>query len=118
MKKNKKRPNTAGAFSATRSTRPDLNNLKHAAVPTRISNPSDAREALENSDLAAVGRYLRDDVASLLRLIPDHRHLPQQNGTRPPGYDPDQEFEYETEDVRWAVENGQSQFVKGFFSDG
>jgi len=114
MKKNKKRPNTAGAFSATRSTRPDLNNLKHAAVPTKISNPSDAREALENSDLAAVGRYLRDDVASLLRLIPDHRHLPQQNGTRPPGYDPDQEFEYETEDVRWAVENGQSQFVKGF----
>ena len=84
MKKNKKRPNTAGALSATRSTRPDLNNPKHAAVPTRISNPSDAREALENSDLAAVGRYLRDDVASLLRLIPDHRHLPQQNGTSRP----------------------------------
>jgi hypothetical protein len=26
----------------------------------------------------------------------------------------DQEFEYETEDMRWAVENGQSEFVKGF----
>jgi DNA modification methylase len=31
-----------------------------------------------------------------------------------PGYDPDQEFEYETEDVRWAIENGRSGLVDGY----
>ena len=115
MKKGRNRPSPAGdKCSATRPTRPaELKNAP-ATVPTRVSDPFDAPEALRDNDLAAVGRYLRDDVAPLLRLIADHRHQAKQEGTRPPGYGPDQEFEYETEDVRWAVENGKSEFVKGF----
>jgi hypothetical protein len=115
MKKNKKRPDAAGAFSATRSTRPgDLNNPEPATVAIKVTNPSDAREALENNDLTAVGCYLRDDVAPLLRLIADSRHRPKQEVRMPPGYDLDDEFEYDTEDMRWAIENGQSELVDGF----
>ena len=115
MKKGRNRPSPArDKCSATRPTRPaELKNAP-AAVLTRVSDPFDAREALENNDLTAVGRYLRDEVAPLLRFIADNGHQAKQEGTRPPGYDPDQEFEYETEDVRWAIENGQSEFVKGF----
>ena len=40
-----------------------------AAPGAPLSNPSDARENLENGSVAGIGRYLRDDVASLLRLI-------------------------------------------------
>jgi hypothetical protein len=115
VKKSRNRPRSAaGKCSVTRPTRPaELKNAP-ATVPTRVSDPFDAREALENNDLAAVGRYLRDDVAPLLRLIADHRHQTKQEGTRPPGYDPDQEFEYETEDVRWAIDNGRSGLVDGY----
>jgi hypothetical protein len=59
----------------------------HASVTANISNPSDAREALENNDVTAVGCYLRDEVAPLLRFIADNGHQPKQEGTRPPGYD-------------------------------
>jgi hypothetical protein len=116
VKRSRNRPRSAGGkCSATRPTKPaNPKNQIPAAVLTRVSDPFDAREALQNLDLAAVGRYFRDDVVSLLRLIADHRHLPQHNGTRPPGYDPDQEFEYETEDMRWAIENGHAGFVYGF----
>jgi hypothetical protein len=115
MKKGRNRPSSAGGIcSATRPRPAELKNARPATVSTRVSNPFDAREALENNDLTAVGCYLRDEVAPLLRFIADNGHQARQEGTRPPGYDPDQEFEYETEDVRWAVENGQSEFVKGF----
>jgi hypothetical protein len=116
VKKSRNRPRSAaGKCSVTRPTRPaELKNARPAKVPTRVSDPFDAREALENSDLAAVGRYLRDDVAPLLRLIADHRHQTKREGTRPRGYDPDQEFEYETEDVRWAIDNGRSGLVDGY----
>ena len=116
MKKGRNRPSPARAkCSATRPTRPAELKSAPATVPTRVGDPFDARKALENNDLTAVGCYLRDEVAPLLRFIADNSHQPKQEGTgRPPGYDPDQEFEYETEDVRWAVENGQSEFVKGF----
>jgi hypothetical protein len=115
VKKGRNRPRSAaGKCSVTRPTRPAELKDAPATVPTRVSDPFDAREALENNELAAVGRYLRDDAASLLRLIADHRHQAKQEGTRPPGYDPDQEFEYETEDVRWAIDNGRSGLVDGY----
>ena len=116
MKKGRNRPSPARAkCSATRPTRPaELKNAP-ATVPTRVSDPFDAREALENNNLAAVGRYLRDDVASLLRFMADNGHQPKQEGTSPAGYDLDDEFEYDTEDMRWAIENGQSEPVDGYF---
>jgi hypothetical protein len=89
-------------------------NSEPDTVTRRISNPSDARSALRNNDLAGLGRYLRDDIAPLLRLIADRCHRPKQEVTTPPGYDLDDEFEYDTEDVRWAIENGQSELVDGF----
>jgi hypothetical protein len=68
-----------------------------AAPAAQVSNPSDARETLENGSVAGIGRYLRDDVPSLLRLIAERRHRPSQRTTKPPaGYDPDLEFEFDT----------------------
>jgi hypothetical protein len=84
------------------------------APDAQVSNPSDAREAPENGSLAAVARYLRDDVAPLQRLIAEHRHRPSQRTTKPPGYDPDSEFEFHTMDVAWAIENGHSGLVDDF----
>jgi hypothetical protein len=85
-----------------------------AAPVAQVSNPSDARETLENGSVAGIGRYLHDDVAPLLRLIAERRHQPKQEVTKPLGYDLDQEFEYETEDMRWAIENGHSGLVDDF----
>ena len=115
VKKGRNRPRSAaGKCSVTRPTRPaELKNAP-ATVSTRVSDPFDAREALENNDLTAVGRYLRDEVALLLRFIADSGHQAKQEGTRPPEYDPDQEFEYGTEDVRWAIDNGRSGLVDGY----
>jgi hypothetical protein len=70
-----------------------------AAPPAHVTNPFDAREALENGSVAGIGRYLRDDVAPLLRLIAERRHRPLQRTTKSPGYDPDLEFEFESTDV-------------------
>ena len=84
------------------------------APDAQVSNPSDAREALENGSLAAVARYLRDDVAPLLRLIAEHRHRPSQRTTKPPGYDPDVEFEFDTADIVWAIESGHSELVDDY----
>jgi hypothetical protein len=85
------------------------------AVPAaQVSNLSDAGEALENGSIAGIGRYLRDDVARLLRLIAERRHRPSQRTTKPPGYDPDSEFEFDTMDVAWAIENGHSGLVDDF----
>ena len=81
---------------------------------TEATNPSDARETLENGSIAGIGPYLRDDVASLLRLIAERRHRPSQRTTKPPGYDPDSEFEFDTMDVAWAIENGHSGLVDDF----
>jgi hypothetical protein len=85
-----------------------------AAPPAHVTNPFDAREALENGSLAAVARYLRDDVAPLLRLIAEHRHRPSQRTTKPPGHDPDSEFEFDTMDVAWAIESGHSGLLDDF----
>lgn len=90
-------------------------NSKPATIGAGISNLSDAREALENNDLNALGRYLRDDVASLLTLIADDDHPPRQEGTRPPGYNLDDEFEYETEDIRWALKADTAHLLMAFF---
>jgi hypothetical protein len=85
-----------------------------AAHSPPLSNPSDAREALENGSIAGIAHYLRDDVPSLLRLIAERRHRPSQRTTKPPGYDPDSEFEFDTMDVAWAIENGHSRLVDDF----
>jgi hypothetical protein len=86
-----------------------------AAPAAQVPNPSDAREALENGSIAGIGRYLRDDVARLLRLIAERRHRQSQNTTKPTSdYDPDWEFEFDTTDVAWAIENGPSGLVDGF----
>jgi hypothetical protein len=53
-----------------------------AAPVAQVSNPSDARETLENGSVAGIGRYLHDDVAPLLRLIAERRHQPKQEVTR------------------------------------
>jgi hypothetical protein len=50
----------------------------------------------------------------LLRLIAERRHRPSQRTTKPPGYDPDSEFEFDTMDVAWAIENGHSGLVDDF----
>ena len=85
-----------------------------AAPGPPLSTPFDAREALENGSVAGIGRYLHDDVAPLLRLIAEHRHRPSQRTTKPPGYDPDSEFAFDTTDVEWAIENGHSGLVDDF----
>jgi hypothetical protein len=88
-----------------------------AAPDAQVSNPSDARENLENGSLAGIGPYLRDDVASLLKLIAKRRHRPSQRTTKPPGYDPDLEFEFDTADVTWAIENGHSGLVDDYLRE-
>jgi hypothetical protein len=104
-----------GPRSITSSTKAaEPTNSQLGAPPAHVTNPSDAREALENGSLAAVARYLRDDVAPLLRLIAERRHRPSQRTTKPPGYDPDSEFEFDTMDVAWAIENGHSGLVDDF----
>jgi hypothetical protein len=85
-----------------------------AAPGPPLSTPFDAREALENGSVAGIGRYLRDDVASLLKLIPKHRQKSGQQSTNPPGYDPDLEFEFDTADMAWAIESGHSELVDDF----
>jgi hypothetical protein len=85
-----------------------------AAPAAQVSNPSDARENIENGSVARIGRYLHDDVGPLLRLIAERRHRPSQRTTNPPGYDPDSEFEFDTMDVAWAIENGHSGLVDDF----
>jgi hypothetical protein len=86
-----------------------------AAPVAQVSNPSDAREALEHGSVAGIGRYLRDDVPSLLRLIAERRH--SQRTTKPAGYDPDSEFEFDTTDVAWAIENGLSGLVDDYLRE-
>jgi hypothetical protein len=85
-----------------------------AAPPAHVTNPFDAREDLENGSVAGIGPYLRDDVASLLKLMPKHRQQSGQQSTKPPGYDPDVEFEFDTADVAWAIENGHLGLVDDF----
>jgi hypothetical protein len=88
-----------------------------AAHSPPLSNPSDAREALENGSVAGIGRYLRDDVAALLKLIPKHRQQSGQQSTNPPGYDPDLEFEFDTADMAWAIESGRSELVDDYLRE-
>jgi hypothetical protein len=85
-----------------------------AAPAAQVSNPSDARENIENGSVAGIGRYLHDEVGPLLRLIAERRHRPSRRTTNPPGYDPDSEFEFDTMDVTWAIENGHSGLVDDF----
>jgi hypothetical protein len=84
------------------------------APNAQVSNPFDAREALENGSVAGIGPYLRDDVARLLRLIAERPHRPSQRTTKPPGYDPDLEFEFDAAAVAWAIENGLSGLVDDY----
>jgi hypothetical protein len=86
-----------------------------AAPVAQVSNPSDAREALEHGSVAGIGSYLRDDVPSLLRLIAERRH--SQRTTKPASYDPDSEFEFDTTDVAWAIENGLSELVDDYLRE-
>jgi hypothetical protein len=88
-----------------------------AAPPAHVTNPFDAREALENGSVAGIGRYLRDDVASLLKLMPKHGQQSGQQSTNPPGYDPDSEFEFDTMDVAWAIEGGHSGLVDEYLRE-
>jgi len=88
-----------------------------AAPAAQVSSPSDARENLETGSVAGIGRYLHDDVASLLKLIPKHRQQSGQQSTNPPGYDPDLEFEFDTADVAWAIENGLSALVDDYLRE-
>jgi hypothetical protein len=103
---------TRSKTSSTKAAEPTNSQL--GGFGAEVTNPSDAREALENGSLAAVARYLRDDVAPLLRLIAERRHQPSQRATKPPDYDPDREFEYDTADTAWAIENGHSGLVDDF----
>ena len=88
-----------------------------AAPPAHVTNPFDARENLENGSVAGIGSYLRDDVASLLKLMPKHRQQSGQPSTKPPGYDPDVEFEFDTADVAWAIESGHSELVDDYLRE-
>jgi hypothetical protein len=104
-----------GPRSITSSTKAaEPTNSQLGETTTDVTNPSDARENLENGSVAGIGGYLRDDVASLLKLMPKHRQQSGQPSTKPPGYDPDSEFEFETTDVTWAIENGHSGLVDDF----
>ena len=89
-----------------------------AAPAAQVSNPSDAREILENGSVAGIGRYLRDDVPSLLRLITERRHRTLQRTTKPSsGHDPDLEFEFDTVDVAWAIEGGRAELVDDYLRE-
>jgi hypothetical protein len=86
------------------------------APDAQVSNPFDARENLENGSLAGIGHYLYE-VASLLKLISKHRERPQQKSTKPPGFDPDWEFEYDTEEMRSAIEAGSRELVDAYLRE-
>ena len=104
-----------GPRSITSSTKAaEPTNSQLGAPPAHVTNPFDATENLENGSVAGIGSYLRDDVASLLKLMPKHRQQSGQPSTNPPGYDPDLEFEFDTADVAWAIENGLSGLVDDF----
>jgi hypothetical protein len=82
-----------------------------------VTNPADARASLESGSVAGVGRYLRDDVASLLKLIGKHRAQPRQGATKPPGYDPDWEFDFDTTNMIWAIENGRLEPIGKYLAE-
>jgi hypothetical protein len=85
---------------------------------TEVTNPSDARENLENGSLAGIGRYLRDDVAGLLKQIAKPRHQPPQGVPKQQGdNDPDLEFEYDTVDMVWAIESRHFELVGGYLGE-
>jgi hypothetical protein len=72
------------------------------------SDPFDAKECLENGVTATVGRYLRDEVAPLLRSLsnPEQQRDIVGDLSAP---DPDQPFEFNTADVLWAIKSGKSE---------
>jgi hypothetical protein len=53
----------------------------------------------------------------LLKLIPKHGQQSGQQSTNPPGYDPDLEFEFDTADVTWAIENRHSGLVDDYLRE-
>jgi hypothetical protein len=53
----------------------------------------------------------------LLRLIAERRHQPSQRAAKPPDYDPDREFEYDTADIVWAIESGPSGLVDDYLRE-
>jgi hypothetical protein len=107
-----------GPRSTTSSTKAaEPTNSQLGETTTDVTNPSDARETLENGSIAGIGPYLHDDVASVLKLIAKRRHRPSQRTKNPPGYDPDLEFEFDTADVTWAIENGHSGLVGDYLRE-
>jgi hypothetical protein len=53
----------------------------------------------------------------MLKLIPKHGQQSGQQSTNPPGYDPDLEFEFDTADVTWAIENRHSGLVDDYLRE-
>jgi len=112
-----------GSTKGKRCTR----NLSEPAEPTNsqlggpateVTNPSDARENLENGSVAGIGRYLRDDVGALLKQIAKPRHQPPQGVRKQQGGDdPDLEFDFGTEDVVAATEGGHSDLVGDYLGE-
>ena len=75
-----------------------------------VTNPSDARESLKRGSVGPVGRYLRIEVSSLLRALAEPQRQRRARDELP-GYDPDYEFEFNTPDVLWAIQNGREELV-------
>jgi hypothetical protein len=105
---------TRGTTSSTKPAEPTNSQLGEPT--TDVTNPTDAREAHENGSVAGIGHYLYE-VASLLKLISKHRERPQQKSTKPPGFDPDWEFEYDTEEMRSAIEAGSRELVDAYLRE-
>jgi hypothetical protein len=106
---------TRSKTSSTKAAEPTNSQL--GGFGAEVTNPADARQALETGSVAGIGRYLRDDVAPLLRLIAQHRHQPRQGATKPPGYHPDLEFDFDTADMVWAIEGGHSELVDDYLRE-
>jgi hypothetical protein len=83
---------------------------KPAPAPL-VTDPVDAREQLENGSVATVGQYIRDDMTLLLKSLVKERCPTRARASKLPGYDPDREFEFETANILWAIENGHVDLV-------
>jgi hypothetical protein len=85
-------------------------NESTASAADNVSDPLDARECLRNGVTGPVGRFLRDEVAPLLRSLSAAGQRSTASDDLPPP-DPDWPFEFGAADMQWAINRGRSELV-------
>jgi hypothetical protein len=112
IQKKNRSPSASVISHGTKAGKPAAAIIVYESVePPVVTNPFDARQELERGSVAAVGPYLRDDVASLLRSLASNRGQTGQAVTELPGHDGEREFEFETANILWAIETGHADLV-------